>query len=268
MGDAKTDSIKLERSEGTTDGGKMSTLGGELLISKSTNDMLLKQQCKANDLSFLPSATDLLMPLSMKSQPQECKAPTHEKRGNVDVTVDENGQVIEVKGLKGITFTKQADGSWEERLPGAKEGEHSKVYNVKVDCNGDVFVDFGTGDKVAHTRYGNDGSFDYEDKNGKWKYNPAGQMIEAPAGDGTTRKFHYTGKQLDEVEGRLGHWKRHDDHGHITWENKEKGLVWDGDMKVGMDLSFMYKSNDGNTVYTFDIDGKDLRKTAKDYDSY
>ncbi len=267
MGDAKTDSTKLERSEGTTNGANMSTLGGELLVSKSSSD-LFKQQCKANDPSFLPSATDLLKPFTVTSKPLECKAPTHEKRGQIDVTVDENGQVIEVKGLKDTTFIKQSDGSWEERMPGSEAWGHNKVYNVKVECNGDVSVDFGTGDKVAHTRYGNDGSFDYEDKNGKWKYNPAGQVIEAPAGDGTSRKFHYTGKQLDEVEGRLGHWKRHDDNGHITWENEEKGLVWDGDMKVGLDLSFMYKSNDGSTVYTFDTDGKDVRKTAKDYDSY
>ncbi len=170
--------------------------------------------------------------------PKKSYMQHHEKWGCLDLTIDARGELFGLKD-KHHTFRKFGD-DWYEDLDGGKTSKH--IGKVEVNKQ--------------------DGSYSFTNENGKYRYDSQGQLVEAPAGDGHSRKFHYASNgQLDQIDGRLGHWDRQVINGHVSWKNSN-GVVWNGDFKVTEDgLEFRGENGVG---YNFTAQGKDLRLNATD----
>ena len=168
---------------------------------------------------------------------KKCYVQHHEKAGKLDLTIDARGELF---GLKDAhhTFRKFGD-EWFEDLDGGK-----------------------TSKKIAKVEAHKDGSYSFTNENGKYSYDNKGQLVEAPAGDGHSRKFHYDSNgQVDQIDGRLGHWDRQVINGHVSWKNAD-GRVWNGDFKVTEDgLQF---NGDNGISWGFTAQGKDLRLKPTD----
>src|SRR5262249_52013577 len=194
----------------------------------------------------------------------------HEKRGDLNVTVNSEGEITSVTERDGFpVYRKGPDGKW---LITSKEiqGNFGYVENLTVDAEGNLAYDY----KVAnlgnrHVAQGADGSTIVSESNidgkivwnndGKTVWDTDGKVTEAPAGDGKSRQFHYDTKgDLDQIDGRLGHWERtFDQVGNAEWVNKDRGEVWNGDMTVDSDGTLHYKGRSGG-VWAFTLDGRDV----------
>jgi len=181
-----------------------------------------------------------------------------EKRGDVAVDVNDKGEITSVTARSGDVFDKGPDGKWSvTHTDGTKETVAFE--NVNVDAKGNLSYDQG----FNHIVQGADGSLSNEDRGDGQKilWDKNGKVLEASGGDGLTRKFNYDDQgQLDQVDGRLGHWDRKtDEAGNVQWVNKDNGEVWKGDMTVDRDGNIHYKSRDGKTEWTFTRDGRDVQ---------
>ena len=261
MTEAARSFTNLERSQCKNEEAKTSALLGDMMVCKSSNDVF-RLQSSANDMSFLPSHQDLLSQLSEAPHGPRCEAPTHEKRGPVDVTIDEYGEMIEVKGKNGNTYTKTSDGKWTRHIEGASSKNDDVVENLKVDCQGNLSYDYNNNEKNVHVHHEDnaDGSWSYVNEYGKFVCDKDNQLVEAPAGEGHSRKFHYTNGQLDQIDGRLGHWDRFEKNGQVSWVNKDTGTVWAGDFKMNGD-NLEYTGQNGS-AWAFTPWGTDVNKAS------
>ncbi len=168
--------------------------------------------------------------------PKKTYIQHHEKSGSLDLTIDARGAVFGLKD-KHHTFRKFGD-EWFEDIDGGKTS--TKIGKVEVNKQ--------------------DGSYSFTNEIGKYSYDSKGQLVEAPAGDGHTRKFHYDAKgQVDQIDGLLGHWDRQVINGKVSWKNSN-GVVWNGDFKVTEEgLEFR---GDNGVAWGFTAQGKDLRLPA------
>jgi hypothetical protein len=260
MTEATISFTNFERNQCKNEDAKTSALVGDMLVCRSSNGF--RPQSSAHDLGFFPSHKDLLAQLSEAPHGPRCEAPTHEKRGPVDVTIDEHGEMFEVKDKNGNTYTKTSDGKWGRHVQGSSSQTDEVVENLKVDCQGNLSYDYNNNEKNVHVHhdYNADGSFTYVNEFGKFVYDKDVQLVEAPAGEGHSRKFHYTSGQLDQIDGRLGHWDRVQKDGQVSWVNKDTGAVWSGDFKMNLDM-LEYKGQDGS-AWTFTPWGTDVNKAA------
>lgn len=262
MTEAARSFTKFELSEWKNKDSKTSALVGEMLVCKSAND-IFRQQSSANDLCFLPSNKDLLAQLKEAEQAPcggRCEAPTVEKRGSSEVTIDEYGEMFKVKDNHGNTYTKTSDGKWTQHYERGNYKTDEVVENVKVDGKGNISFDYNNNQRNVHVHHEHnaDGSFSYVNEFGKFVYDKDQQLVEAPAGAGHNRKLHYTNGQLDQIDGRLGHWDRVQKDGQVSWVNKDSGLVWKGDFKMNLDM-LEYKGQNG-TAWAFTPWGTDVNQ--------
>ncbi len=240
---------------------KSASLVGDEMVCKSFNDIFRKPK-QSDEACFLPSNTALLKQLSdaQSGKPGVCEAPKHEKRGPVDVTSDEYGEMIAAKDAHGNTFTKRSDGKWTERT---KFGD-TVVENLKVDSKGNLSFDNSVQKINSHEQWNTDDSYSIESKEqGKLVYDKDHRLAEAPAGDAHTRKFHYTNGQLDQVDGRLGHWDRVVKNGQVSWVNKETKAVWEGDFTVNPGTDSLEFRGRNGAAWEFTKTGQDHRIPAK-----
>jgi hypothetical protein len=242
----------FDRTECKADDAKTSSLGGDLMLCKSSTD-IYRQQSSTSDLSFLPPSNDLL---------PRCEAPTHEKRGPVEVTIDEYGEMFEVKDSRGNTYTKAADGKWNRHFEIGGYKSDEVVENLKVDCQGNLTYEYNNDEKNVHVQYEQniDGSWRYTNQFGKFVYDKDQQLVEAPAGEGHSRKFHYTNGVLDQIDGRLGHWDRVNENGKVSWVNKDTGVVWNGDFKMNLEL-LEFRGQNGS-AWAFTPWGTDVNRNS------
>jgi len=244
MGDSKGSFSNFEQNESKKESVKTPDFLGDSMTCKASLDVFHKNSSNAVEQCGLPSNEQLLAQLVDSTKPQRCEAPTHEKRGPVEVTKDECGEVIELKTAS-YTFTKNADGKWTQHH---NEGRYKDdvVSNLKVDEKGNYSYDYNDDARNVHVHHEHnaDGSMAFTDENGKLVYNEKGQVVEAGAGNGKQRHFHYTGDQLDQIDGNLGHWDRVVKDGQVSWVNKDKGMVWNGDFKMSLDR-LQYRGDNG-----------------------
>jgi hypothetical protein len=262
MGDSLTKNQGLDRGECLKGESKSPSPFCEDMTDKTFNEIFRKQ--KVENSSHLPSADLLIKQLSdAKSEAPNglvCLAPKHEERGNTEVVTDEYGKMFEVKDNRGHTFTKTPDGKWVDRSENDKEHKHDNVVkNVKVDDKGNITYDDNNNAKM-HYQQNSDGSHSVTNEFGKTSYDKDGNCIEAPAGAGHSRKFHYTNGQLDQIEGNLGHWDRVTKNGQVSWVNKNSGAVWNGDFKLQSDGELEYSGRNGAN-WSFTVWGKDIDQT-------
>ena len=94
-----------------------------------------------------------------------------------------------------------------------------------------------------------------------------GQITEVVAADGHTRKFHYDANgKVDQIDGRLGHWDRSvDEHGAVSWKNKNTGAEWKGEFTVDADGNLHFQRNSGST-FIFGRNGETTRVAAEHND--
>jgi YD repeat-containing protein len=180
-----------------------------------------------------------------------------EKRGDLAVDIDSKGEVTSVQTPSG-TYRREADGKWNHI---SKEGiEEGPVFtNVKVEKDGTLSYDRGD----RHYHRNPDGSAYAEEKDGPGRvyYDKNHRLVEAPAGDGHTRKFHYdeNGK-LDQIDGKLGHWDRTTGpDGKTQWVNRDNKEVWKGEFDMDPSTGDLWYTSHDGTSYTFTADGKDIR---------
>jgi len=253
MGDSKSSMTNFELNEGKKESVMTPNLLGDSMTCKASLDVFRAGTSNAAELCGLPSNDKLLAQLEDSAKPAHggrCEAPTHEKRGPVEVTKDEYGEVLEVK-TGSYTFTKNADGKWTQHQ---NEGRYKDdvVENFKVDEKGNYSFDYNNDERNVHVHheYNVDGSFAFTDENGKTAYDKDNNVVEAPSGDGKSRKFHYTDGQLDQVDGNLGHWDRVVKDGKASWVNKDSGVVWNGDFKMKLDRLEYHGDNGANWEFT------------------
>jgi hypothetical protein len=179
------------------------------------------------------------------------------------VTIDEHGEMIAVKDKHGDSYTKNSDGKWTKHSEVGNYQTSEVVENLKVDCNGKLSYDYNNKEKDVHVHYdfNADGSWSYVDKFGKFAFDKDVQLVEAPAGEGHSRKFHYTNGQLDQIDGRLGHWDRMQKDGQVSWVNKDTGAVWAGDFRLNLDM-LEFKGQNG-AAWTFTPWGTDVNHSAQ-----
>ncbi len=178
----------------------------------------------------------------------------HEKRGQVNVGVNERGEVESITDKYGNAYLKTNDGQWKHRS--SYGGTDYEVRNVKVDAKGnyswehgnDRFNEKADGSMVVEHLY--DGS--------RTVYDKPGRIVEAPAGDDRSRKFKYDDKDnLTEIDGRLGHWERASKNGKVEWRNTDTNAVWEGDFKVQSNGDLVFQSASGRS-WRFTTGGKDV----------
>jgi hypothetical protein len=261
MGESNMHGKVFDGTECAMASSKSASLVGDEMVCKSFNDIFRKPK-QSDEACFLPSNAALLEQLSdaQSGKPGVCEAPKHEKRGPVDVTSDEYGEMIAVKDSRGNTFTKRSDGKWVEH------GDYgdTTVENLTVDSKGNLSYDYNGKDTHTHNQWNADGSYSFDSKDqGKLVYDKDNNVVEAPAGDGHSRKFHYTNGQLDQIDGRLGHWDRVVKDGQVSWVNKGTKAVWEGDFRVNAGSDALEFRGHNGAAWEFTTTGRDLRLPAK-----
>ncbi len=177
--------------------------------------------------------------------------------GALEHGYDENNEHISITGPKGEYFYKGTDGKWVEHMP--PSGERT-VENLTFDQDGNMTFDVVGDGNVAHHVRNADGSYSINspEYGGTLKYDKDGNLVEAPAGDGKVRTFHYANGQLDQIDGRLGHWQRVEKDGKVSWVNEQTKAVWEGEMHVNVktnDLEFRGRSG---VAWNFTTRGQDV----------
>ncbi len=260
MGDSKGSYTNLELNESKKESVQTPQLLGDSMTSRASLDTFRTNVSKVAEACGFPSGDDLMKQLTESAKPGDlprCEAH-HEKRGPIEVTKDECGDIFEVKTVN-WTFTKGADGKW---IQHDNDGivKDDVVSNVKVDDKGSYSYDYNDDKRNVHVHieHNADGSNAYTDENGRLVYNEKDQVIEAGAGNGRQRKFHYDEKgQLDQIDGNLGHWDRQVKDGHVAWVNKDSGAVWNGDFQMKQDR-LQYRGDNGG-AWEFTPWGTDIR---------
>lgn len=259
MGDSKGSYTNFELNESQKESVQTPQLsGGDLLNCKSSVDIVRGNVSNVAETCGFTSDDQLMKQLMDSGKPQRCEAPTHETRGPVEVTKDENGEVFEVKTAN-WTFTKGEDGKWIQRDNSGLLSENV-VTNFQIDDKGNYSYNHDNDERNSHyhVEHNADGSMVFTDENGRLAYDEKQQVVEAGAGDGRQRKFHYDENgQLDQIDGNLGHWDRQVKDGHISWVNKDSGVVWNGDFKMVLDR-LQYRGDDGG-AWEFTPWGTDVR---------
>jgi len=230
MGDSKDSLPKLELNENKMHSVKAPDLLGNTMCSKESLDVFRRGTVNASAMC------DVLPPIQITgdSNKQQSYAQHHEKFGSLDLIVDAKRELFGFTDGHGNTFTK-FDGKWSERIEGEKQA-HS-IENLKIN---------------------KDGSYSFTNELGKFSYDSKGQLTEAPAGDGHSRKYHYNEKgELDKIDGRLGHWEREVKDGHVCWVNKNNGAIWKGDFTVKQDMLEFHAEN--GVTWGFTAQGKDVQ---------
>lgn len=169
--------------------------------------------------------------------------------------------------------TQQRSSTHIDRWDGEKE-DHK--YNVKTGKESERTMTHADGSSVkdefnqkgyfkSETVHNKDGSTDVYSDNKRHEINHIkqdahGRVVESENLESNThRKFQYDASgNLQQVDGRNGHWERGTDRdGNEQWTNNS-GKVWHGKMTVDEKGSLHYKSNDGRTNLEFTVDGKDI----------
>jgi hypothetical protein len=240
-------------------GNATASLGAELLTCKDAQDVFRQRNSSSasKDFDFLPSGDGLLNQLSAPLHGPRCEAPHTEQRGPVQVTVDEYGEMFAVKSGHD-TFTKNSDGKWTRHFESGDYKNDEIVDNVKVDANGKLTYDYNDDARNVHVKFerNTDGSWKATNEFGTFVYDNQTQLVEAPSGEGRSRKFHYTNGQLDQIDGNLGHWDRVEKDGEVSWVNRDSGAVWEGDFKMNVD-NLEYTGRNGSH-WTFTPWGTDV----------
>lgn len=274
MGDSKDTLTKLELNDGKMQSSSAPDLLGNTMSSRESLDVIRAGKSQSSATSdYLPQGSQLLdlyafdgssmyknsyqfdsssmdrdvykfdgvnVPgdQSRKEEPKKSYIQHHEKCGDLDLTIDARGELFGLKD-KHHTFRRFGD-EWVEDFEGGKTTK--SVGKVEVNKQ--------------------DGSYSFTNENGKYKYDGQGQLVEAPAGDGQSRKFHYDSNgQLDQIDGRLGHWDRQVINGQISWKNTN-GTVWNGDFKA-TEAGLEFHADNG-VSWGFTAQGKDLRLNPTD----
>jgi hypothetical protein len=269
MGDSLTKNQGLDRTESLNGESKLQSHLGDDMTHKSFNEIFSKP--KVENSSHLPPADMLMSRLSDTSTlaPSEqvcevtalprCEAPTHEKRGTTEVVSDEHGEIFEVKDNRGHTYSKTSDGKWVGHEDSDADFKLGTVFkNLNVDDKGNITYD--DNNNINHYERNSDGSGSMTNEFGKTSWDKDDHCIEAPAGPGHSRKYHYTDGQLDQIDGKLGHWDRVTKDGQVSWVNKDTFAVWDGDFKLELDGELEYKGRNGAN-WSFTVWGKDIDNT-------
>ncbi len=210
-----------------------------------TSDQSVKQTADVTQVSERPA----------RQQPHSEKRNT--RIGALEYGLDEKGDPITITGTRGEFFYKGSDGKWVQHMPPDRE---RTVENLLVDNEGNMEFDVvSNGYKVHHER-NVDGSHSVDSKEygGKLVYDKNGNLTEAPAGDGHTRKFHYDKDgQLDKIDGRLGQWERKVEQGKVVWVN-DKGVRWEGEMRVNPKTNDLEFRGGNGVAWNFTTHGKDV----------
>ncbi|GEM_PF-3333192 len=180
-----------------------------------------------------------------------------ERKGNTAVTVNDRNEITSVTDQDGRVFTRRDDGTWSLSEAGIDIGT---VKNLAVDDQGNISYDIGR----THVTFRADGEiWNVDEATGeKIVRDHTGRVTEAPAGDGQTRKFHYDQNgNVDQIDGRLGHWDRVDAEGKTAWVNRNSGELWKGQFTVDDDGNLHFKSDDG-AAWKFTKTGQDVREAA------
>ncbi|PZM77523.1 MAG: hypothetical protein DKT66_24885 [Candidatus Melainabacteria bacterium] len=210
---------------------------------------------------FLAPDELLLKQLSDKpadsTEPQVCRADTHEKRGPLDVSINDQGEITSITNEAGVKMERQADGKFVVRNA---QGEIMQtVENVKVDAVGNIQYDVSGHPDGLHVEFNVDGSFVLQDNvNGRIVTDKAGNVIEAPSGNGRVRKFQYENGQLVGIDGNLGHWDRVEENGQVSWKNKDSGAVWHGDFGYNSQSNNLEFRGRNGTAWAFTAKGEDV----------
>lgn len=170
---------------------------------------------------------------------------------------DENNEHVSITGPRGEYFYMGSDGKWVEHMP--PSGERT-VENLTFDNDGNMEFDVVGEGTVAHHKRNADGSYSINspEYGGTLKYDKDGNLVEAPAGDGQVRKFHYTNGQLDQIDGRLGHWERVEKDGKVSWRNERTGAVWEGEMHVNVKTNDLEFRGRNGVAWNFTTKGQDV----------
>lgn len=261
MGDSKGSFTNLELNEGKKESVQTPQLLGDTLTSRASHDVFRQSTSNVAEACGFSSNDDLMKQLTESAKPgdlPQCKAIV-EKRGPIEVTKDECGEIVKVKDAN-FTYIKDTDGKWIQRDNGGRYKDDKSVTNMKVDEKGNVSYDYNDDARNVHVHHEHnaDGSMSFTDENGKLTYNEKGQVVEAGSGNGRQRHFHYDEKgQLDQIDGNLGHWDRQVKDGHVSWVNKDSGVVWNGDFKMVLDR-LQYRGDDGG-AWEFTPWGTDIK---------
>ncbi|MBA3992487.1 MAG: hypothetical protein C0469_03100 [Cyanobacteria bacterium DS2.3.42] len=182
--------------------------------------------------------------------------------GALEHGYDENNEHISITGPKGEYFYKGSDGKWVEHMP--PSGERT-VENLTFDKDGNMEFDVVGDGTVAHHVRNADGSYSIKspEYGGTLKYDKDGNLVEAPAGDGKVRTFHYTNGQLDQIDGRLGHWQRVEKDGKVSWVNEKTKAVWEGEMHVNVKTNDLEFRGRNGVAWNFTTRGQDVYARAR-----
>lgn len=267
MGDSNMNGKGFDSTECTMAAPKNSSLMGDDMVCTSFND-IYKNANQSEAACYLPENPKLLKQLAdaQAGIPGVCEAPTHEKRGPVEVTTDEYGEMFEVKDNNGNTFTKRSDGKWARHTEIGTYKSDEVVENVKVDEKGNLSYDYNRDEDDVHVHFEKnaDGSHSATNNFGKFAYDKDNQLVEAPSGEGRIRKFHYTDGQLDQIDGNLGHWDRVQKDGQVSWVNKDSGAVWAGDFRVNIASNILEYRGQNGAAWAFTPWGTDVPRTDAD----
>ncbi len=228
------------------------------------DNLLLKQLGESKPADF----NDFKMPVC--EQPKTPVVPKlevcegdnkFENRGPLDLTINGKGEITGIRDKHGNYFSRQADGSYVQHF---QSGGEVIVKNMKIDGRGNMSFDAYPGTAPSHCEYKADGSYsiDSADLGGKLVFDTANHLVEAPAGDGHVRKFHYTDGQLDQIDGRLGHWDREVRNGQVRWVNTN-GTVWEGDFVVNPSTNDLEFRGRNGAAWNFTTFGKDVQATPE-----
>ncbi len=227
-------------------------------VNETPNDVQVDATSQATDASLYQFAD-----ASIRAARQYPRSEQNNLTiGTLEHGYDENNNHISISGPGGEYFYKGSDGKWVEHMP--PSGERT-VENLKFDNDGNMEFDVVGEGTVAHHKRNADGShsIDSPEHGGLLAYDKDGNLIQAPAGDGQVRKFHYTNGQLDQVDGRLGHWDRVEKDGKVSWKNRDTGAVWDGDMKVNPKTNELEFRGRNGVAWNFTTTGKDVYAGAR-----
>lgn len=168
------------------------------------------------------------------------------------------------------THIDRWDGEKEDHKYNAKTGIESERTMTHADGTSVTDKFNQKGNFKSETIHNKDGTTDVYSDNKRHQLNhikedPQGHIVETENDDaGTHRKFHYDASgNLDQIDGRNGHWERGTDKdGQEQWINNS-GKIWHGKMTVDEKGSLHYKSNYGHTNWEFTVDGKDVRGSTQ-----
>ncbi len=237
----ETNSSRFELNESKMQSTRTPDLLGNSMSCKESLDVFRAGTSNAAAMCGLPDGKMLLEQLQPQkcemapkpAEPQVCKA-IFKDFGKLHCQLDEKGDIFTINDGKGHHLMKTGN-KWSLITDGEKGSK-----------------------EVTDVHVNKDGSYSYKDAHGKYSYDKDGRLAEAPAGDGHSRKYHYDSQgQLDQIDGRLGHWERQVKDGRVSWVNKTKNIVWQGDFQLNHGTLEFHAAN--GVQWGFTEQGKDIR---------